>query len=258
MLAILLTGLLFCQDPGQQQGSGQTKESSSSEKSTTKTKELATWTDKLAREKVKAFAKALKPKKVSIAVRKRALDELVGGLNRQLIKPLQQFIEKDSSIVLKRQAVEMLSEQPQDRARPAILKLLKNARVTGNPQVQAALIKGLSRAGYTSKDYKAIADVLEDDYDTERVPAHEAVLDLVKEHAEKQAIPMLLRNIDEPMAKDVDAGDNPPAEYWKARWHSWAIWKGKVKEALFAITGQKFSTAKEARAWLRKNKGKLK
>jgi hypothetical protein len=51
----------------------------------------------------------------------------------------------------------------------------------------------------------------------------------------------------------VHDGDNPPQEYWEARWKAWAVWKGRVKEALFAITGQRFSTAAEARAWLKQN-----
>jgi hypothetical protein len=256
MLAVALIGLLLCQDPTPQSDTGQNKQSKSSQ--TSSSKKLETWPVKLARQKVKEFQKALKPKKVSMVERKRALDGLVGGISEQLIKPLQQFVEKDSSVVLRKQAVEMLADQPKDRARTVILKLLKNARVTANPQVHAGLIRGLNKVGYSRKEYKVIAEVLESDYDTERVPVHEAILDLVKDHAEQQAIPMLLRNIGEPNAADVNSAENPPAEYWKARWHSWSVWKGKVKDALFAITGQRFSTAKEAKSWLAKNKGKLK
>ena len=249
MLAIALVGVLFCQDPAPkvQQGPGQKSSQSSSSKT------LETWPDKLARQKVKAFQKTLKPKKVSMAVRKGALDSLNGGISQQLIKPLQQFIEKDSSIVLKKQAVSMLADQPKQRTKPVVLKLLKNIRLTANPQVEAGLIHALSRTGYDSGDWKAIKDVLESDYDNERIPAHEALLDLVTKHKEVQAIPMLLRNLEEPGPANIDVADNPPAEYWKARWHAWAVWKGKVKEGLFAITGQRFSTAKEAKAWLKKN-----
>ena len=255
MLAIALVGVLLFQDPAPSGGTppkveaGKSSDSSQSSSS----KKLETWPDKDARAKVKAFEKALKPKKVSMPERKEALEQLAGGVSLHLIKPLQQFIEKDTSVVLKRQAVEMLADQPKDRARPVILKLLKNATVTANPQVQASLITALSNAGYSSEDWQEIDGVLESDYDTERVPVHEAVLDLVAKHKESKAIPMLLRNLDEPSPKDVDGGANPPAEYWKARWHSWAAWKGRVKDALFAITGQKFSTAAEAKAWLLKN-----
>lgn len=249
MLAIALVGVLFCQDPAPKVQQGQDQKSTQNASS----KKLETWPDKLARKKVKEFQKALKPKKVSMAVRKQALDTLNGGISQQLIKPLQQFIEKDSSIVLKKQAVSMLADQPKDRTKPVILKLLKNVRLTANPQVEAGLIRALGRTGYDSGDWKQIKDVLESDYDNERIPVHEAVIELVHEHREVQAIPMLLRNLDEPIPANVDVAENPPAEYWKARWHAWAVWKGKVKEALFAITGQRFSTAKEAKAWLKKN-----
>jgi len=251
MIAFALVGLLVVAVPAlQPQGQGQ--KSSQSQQSSSK--KLETWPDKLAKQKVKAFEKALKPKKVSMADRKRALDSLKGGLSMHLIKPLQKFIETDHSVVLKREAVEMLGDQTDKRTKKAILKLLGNVRVTGNPQVQAGLIRALSRSGYTGKDWKQIADVFESDYDNERIPVHEAILALVTEHKEKQAVPLLLNNMDEPSPDNVDAAENPPAEYWKARWHAWATWKPKVKEAMKAITGQDFSNAKEAKAWLKKNR----
>jgi len=259
MLAIALVGVLFCQDPepapqpGPAPKSGQETGQEPNASQSSSSKKLETWSDKDAGAKIKAFEKALKLKQASMPVRKEALDELAGGINRQLIKPLQQFIEKESSVVLKKQAVEMLADQPKERARPAILKLLNNARVTGNPQVHAGLIAALSKSGYKDDDWKVIGELLESDYDPERVPVHEAVLALVTQHKEAQALAMLLRNLDEPNPKDVHGGANPPAEYWKARWHSWAVWKGRVKDALFAVTGQRFITADEAKAWLKKN-----
>ncbi|MEC8652680.1 MAG: hypothetical protein VYA51_10400 [Planctomycetota bacterium] len=250
MLAFAVVGLLAIQVAPPQVGKGQGQEAS--KRSSTHT--IRTWPDRLAKEKVKAFEKALKPKKVSMADRKRALGELQGGVSRHLIKPLQKFIEKDSSIVLKREAVALLAEQEDKPAKKAVIKLLGNARVTGNPQVQAGLIRALSKTGYTEKDWKVIADVFESDYDNERIPVHEAILELVRDHKEKQAIKLLLNNMDEPSAANVDAADNPPREYWKARWHAWAAWKPKVKEAMKAITGQDFANAPEARAWLKKNR----
>lgn len=259
MLAIALVGVLLCpiQAP---QGPGKGGNVKSSQQSSSKS--LRTWTDKETKQKLKIFEKKVKPKKVSMPVRKEALDELVGGKNALLIKPLQKFIEKDSSIVLKKQAIGMLADQPKKRTRPTVLKLLKNSRVIGNPQVHAGLIRALSNTGYDPTDWKQIGETLEEDYDTERVPVHEAILDLVTKHKEQQALPMLLRNLDEPIPANVDIGSNPPKEYWKARWHSWNVWKSKVKEALFVVTGQRFSTADEAKKWLKKNplpkKGKKK
>jgi hypothetical protein len=35
------------------------------------------------------------------------------------------------------------------------------------------------------------------------------------------------------------------------------VWRNDVKEALYQITGQRFVTGKEAKAWLAKNRSKL-
>ena len=250
--AVAVAGLFLCQDPAPNPQVDRGQQSRSSNNSGGRRR--ATLPDREARARVKAFEKALKPKKVPMKLRRQALDLFEGGISRQLIKPLARFIEEDPSVMLRRRAVEILAYQPRDRAKPAILKLLKKARVTANPQVHAGLIRALSSAGYDAKDWRVIKDMFEDDYDTERIPLHEAILDLIAQHKEKQALPLLLRNLDEPAPKDVHGADNPPAEYWKARWHSWAAWRGKVKQALFAITGQNFGSAAEAKAWLKKNR----
>ncbi len=64
---------------------------------------------------------------------------------------------------------------------------------------------------------------------------------------------MLLNHIDEPAPVDVDAASNPPASYWEKRWKAWRLWRDDVKEALYALTGQRFSSGKEARTWIRVN-----
>ena len=250
MLALTLVGLFAL--PVASAHVGQQKDPAASESSASARSEA--WPDRVAKDKVKAFEKALKPKKVSMADRKRALSGLKGGVSRHLIKPLQKFIERDGSVVLKREAVSMLAKQDGKLAKKAVIKLLGNARVTGTPQVQAGLVRALSATGYTAKDWKVIDDMFESDYDNARIPVHEAILELVRDHKEKQAVALLLNNMDEPSASNVDAAENPPREYWKARWHAWATWKGKVKEAMKAITGHDFANAAEARAWLKKNR----
>ena len=250
MLALAIVGLFAL--PVASPRTGLHQDPKASERAASARSEV--WTDRVAKAKVKAFEKALKPKKVSMADRKRALSDLKGGVSRHLIKPLQKFIERDGSVVLQREAVEMLAKQDGKTAKEAVIKLLGNARVTGTPQVQADLVRALSATGYTAKDWKVIDDMFESDYDNARIPVHEAILELVRDHKEKQAVPLLLNNMDEPSASNVDAAENPPREYWKARWHAWATWKAKVKEAMKAITGHDFANAPQARAWLKKNR----
>lgn len=188
-----------------------------------------------------------------MADKTRALDAVAGGSNSQLLKPLADLVEKDKSIVIKKRSAELIANQPEKEANATILKLLKSPRIASYPQVSAELVRGLARCGYDGKQWPQIADLLERDYSPDCIPLHEAVLELVTRHKERQSIQMLLRNLDEPVPANEHDASNPPKEYWEARWKSWSAWRGKVKDALFAITGQRFSTAAEAQAWLKKN-----
>ncbi|MFY9341410.1 MAG: HEAT repeat domain-containing protein [Planctomycetota bacterium] len=213
---------------------------------------VVAWDDKTAKTAVDEFGKQTKGTP-SMAEKNQALDGLAGGSHKLLVKPLAQFIETDKSVVLRRRAAELLANQPPADANGTIRRLLKNARVGSAPTVQGELVRGLARCGYDKAQWNEVGDLFEREYHPERVPVQEAVLDLVIAHKEAQALPLLLRNLDEPVPENVDDASNPPAEYWEARWKSWSAWRGKVKDALFAVTGQRFSTAAEAKAWLKKN-----
>lgn len=261
MLLLVATSLLLCQDPKPQPPQPQPPAESPAKQAppapAAAPKVVEAWDDQTAKAKVKEFQKLLKGKP-GMAVRNQALDELAGGANAQLVKPLAQVVQTDDSIVLKKRAAELLGNQPADKTNAVILKLLDDGKVASTPPVQAELVRALSRCGYEAKHWKQIDDLFERDYDPARVAVHDAILDLVVAHEEVQALPLLLRNLDEPVPDNVDAAHNPPAEYWKARWTSWSAWRGKVKDALFAVTGQRFSTAAEAKAWLDKNPVKAK
>jgi hypothetical protein len=155
--------------------------------------------------------------------------------------------------VVRKRAAVLLRDQPKEGAVATIRALLKSPKVKTQPGVLAELVRGLSLCGYESKSWDEIDELFELDYQAERVPLQEALLELITVHKESRAIELLLRNVDEPVPDNVDHKDNPPPEYWEARWKAWSVWKSKVKDALFAITGQRFSTASEARAWLQKN-----
>lgn len=215
-------------------------------------KPVVEWDDKTAKAAVDEFTQLMKGTP-NMAQKNRALELFVGGANKQMVKPLSQVIETEKLLVIRKRAAELLANQPAAEANGVIRKLLKNPRVGSHPAVMAELIRGLSRCGYQPANWADISDLFEREYQVERVPLQEAVLELVAAQKEKQAIAMLLRNLDEPLAENVNAQNNPPAAYWEARWKSWSAWKGKVKDALFAVTGQRFSTAAEAKAWLQKN-----
>jgi len=249
MLAPLILGILACQDPPPPpQGEVPKAEARGEPKPVV----VEPWDDKRAKEAVKALQRALEGKP-SMRERSQALDALATGSNKNLVKPLQDIVADDASLVIRKRAAELLGNQPAKEGGKAIRKLLAHAKVTAAPPVQAELIRSLSRCGYEPKCWPELDREFERVYALDRVPVQEALLDLVVAHKEVQAIPLLLRNIDEPVPANPDDPSNPPAEYWEARWKSWQVWRGKVKEALFVLTGQRFSTAEEARAWLRKN-----
>jgi hypothetical protein len=210
------------------------------------------WDDKTAKAVLDEYGKMVKGTP-NMAQKSRALDTLAGGSHKLLVKPLAQVVEADKSLVVRRRAAELLANQPADAANSTIRNLLKNSRVGSQPTVAGELIRGLSRCGYQKAHWNEIDDLFEREYHVDRVPVQEAMLELVIANKEAQALPILLNNLDEPIPENVDGKENPPAEYWEMRWKSWKIWQSKVKEALFAVTGQRFSTAAEARTWLKKN-----
>lgn len=246
MLACLLTCLLPWQDPAPAPKAEQKPPA------VAPPRVVVELDDRTAREVSKELAMALRGT-ASMAEKSRALDKVADRSHERLLKPLAELVEKDKSVTLRKRAAELLRHQPVDAANAVIRKLLGNRRVQSHPGVMAELVRSLSHRGYTARQWGEIADLFMQGYEPERVPLQEALLDLITQHAEKQAVELLLQNLDEPAPEDEHDPANPPAEYWEARWKAWATWKDKVKEALFAITGQRFSTAAEARAWLAKN-----
>lgn len=249
MLAALLAGLLLWQEPKPPE---KPPDQAPTPAPAPAPKAVEVWDDKAAKAAVDEWTKQWKVA-ANMAQKTRALDVFAGGSNKLLVKPLAQVVETEKLIVVRKRAAELLANQPAPDSNTAIRKLLKNARVGSYPPVMAELVRGLARCGYDASQWSDLGDLFERDYHTERVPVQEAILDLVVQHKEVQAVPMLLRNLDEPTPGSVDDASNPPAEYWEARWKSWSAWRGKVKDALFAVTGQRFSTAAEAKAWLKKN-----
>jgi hypothetical protein len=245
MLAVALTCLLAPQDPPAPPRPAETPPAP-----VARAAEL--WDDKAAKAAVEEFER-LQKGATNMAQKTRALDVLAPGSHKLLVRPLARIVESEKLVVVRKRAAELLGNQPAAEANGTIRRLLKNTRLGSHPPVIGELVRGLSRCGYDKSQWSEIDALFERDYHIERVPIQEAVLDLVIAHKEAQALPLLLRNLDEPVPENVDDASNPPQEYWEARWKSWATWRGKVKEALFAVTGQRFSTAAEAKAWLKKN-----
>jgi hypothetical protein len=206
--------------------------------------------DKSAKAVLDAWNKAKNSSKFED--RLQALDQFGTGRHKTIVPALTTIAGTDKSPLLQKRAVELLVDQTPAEALAAIKKLLKNPKVT-DPMVLAELVRGIQRCGYDKTCWADIEPLFERSYAQECLPLHEAILELAKVCREKQALPLLLRNFDEPKPADVDAADNPPADYWEARWKAWQAWRPRVADALEAITGQKFENAEAAKLWLKKN-----
>ena len=68
-----------------------------------------------------------------------------------------------------------------------------------------------------------------------------------------KAVPQLVEMIREPVPENPDAGDNPPATYWEARYKIWHTSEGWARWALKEITGNEFRTYREWAAWAAAN-----
>lgn len=252
MFAALLFTALHFQEPTPPAPAPQDKPAATPAAPVEPPRVVEAWDDKVAKAAADELAKVLKGTP-SMNEKNKALEALASGSNKLLLKPLATMVETDKSVVIRKRAAELIANQPAADANGTIRKLLKSPKVGGQPAVLAELVRALSRCGYQPAQWAEIGDLFEREYSAERVPLQEALLKLVETHKEARALPMLLRNLDEPVPSDEHAADNPPAEYWEARWKAWQAWREKVKDALFAITGQRFSTAAEAQAWLQKN-----
>jgi hypothetical protein len=249
MLAALLVATLAYQEPAPQKPAQDPPAAGADAKPAARLQPLD---DKDAKAAVDAFGKAMKAA-TSIAAKSRALDDLVKGSNKLLVRPLATVVQDDASVVVRKRATELLAQQPASEAVPAIVKLLANGKVQQHAPLLADLVHALQTLGWDGKHWKRLESLFEQDYTVERAVMQEAILDLVIACKEKQATELLLRNLDEPVPSDVEGAANPPASYWEGRWKAWKSWREKVKNALFVLTGQHFSAAAEARAWLKKN-----
>jgi hypothetical protein len=196
--------------------------------------------------------------KAPLVERMAALDSLVRGSHASLVAVLDKLVRRDSAMAVRKKAAEALAWQPHKQAYPAVCRLLDSSEVTDNVELLAPLVTALAHVGYKSKDWKPLESLFRAGYAPERTGMQRAIIQLAGQHKETQAVALLLENLDEPIPVDVHGASNPPAEYWEARWKAWRSWREDVRTTLQKITGQKFGSAEEARAWLKVNGAKLK
>jgi len=244
MRSISLLGVLFVLPVPAQDPADEAKASDAA----FKVKKLS---DQEARTAVAAFKKSARDKKARLTQRVEAVQNLGAGSHKLLVKPLAQTVQKGRSMTVRKKAAELLGHQPPVEARRMIVRLIDAEDLP--PEVLAALIRSLSSAGYTSRDWKHIEDLFDRDFNEKYTAVQKAILELVTTHVEKQAWKLLVEHIDEPYPEEIEPLSNPPAEYWERRWKAWRVWRSDAREALFVITGQRFSSKDEAKTWIDEN-----
>ncbi len=257
LTVVILSAGLLCQDPEPEKGKGKAggkvvQEASANKDSST----LQTWDDKQAKAAVAEFKKEYKVK-ASLQQKLAALEKLRPGSSSKLIKPLAKVVKTErkhkSCRIL---AAELLGNQPKIRKR--LLSLIDDSKIKRTPAVLAALIRAYSKASYDSKDWKDFKQLFFKYIANKRFPkVQQAIVQMAGEHKELGALDMLADSMEGPQPAWVDDPNNPPASYWEARWKNWQVWEKDAKEALFKITGQRFTTIKDAKAWVSKNRRKL-
>lgn len=214
--------------------------------------------DKEAKRLISEFTKTIKANRKSLTPRIKAVQSLGRFSNALLVKPLLMTARSDKAKSVRQAAALAIGSQPPKQARTALNMLLKKTSITSEPNVTAAIIKAFDRGSYRDKDYKTFKGLFDRSLSDQRcVAAQIAVLEMFGHQKEVQAAKYLAMHIDAPAPAWVDDPSNPPASYWQGRYKNWQKWRSHLKEALFQITGQRFSSNKGARAWLKKNLDKL-
>ncbi|MCB9872512.1 MAG: HEAT repeat domain-containing protein [Planctomycetes bacterium] len=194
----------------------------------------------------------------NLAKRLAAVQKLEQVQNAMLVAPLLSTVRTDKSKVVRQAAAKALGRQPRKKARPALISLIKKTKVSADPNLLASAIQALGESCYQPRDWALLQSIFDKSItDNNAVNLQSAILDLAGTSKEIDAVDFLIEHLDAPAPEWVDDPNNPPESYWKARWANWSKWKGRVKEALFQITGQKFGSKKEAKLWVQKNRKTL-
>lgn len=249
-LGVVLATCMVAQDPQPKPPAGKQPVEASAEKDKAADGKARVVDDKAAKAIVDGWTKV--KGKGTFEARLEALEQIGSARHRTFVPMLRAVVLEDKSAVLKQRAAVLLVEQTPAEALPVCKKLLGDPKVE-DAAVLTELVRGVHTHGYDKTSWPLLEPLFERSFAQEFVPLQMALLDIVQREREKQAVPMLLRHLDEPAPADLHAADNPPAEYWEARWKAWQAWRPKVQDALLAITGQRFEKAEDAKQWLKKN-----
>ena len=178
---------------------------------------------------------------------------MLGKWDHPLVLKEAKKLAKHKSHIVVVQAVIVCARQTSDRKKTGnfLLKTLKKER---RNHVRCALMVGMGVLGYSTSAAKreVYGYFRRDTKETHKAATR--YLGLVKD---KDAFRMLAEKLDEPRAGNVNSPSNPPASWWKARWHEWDSNKKWTRWAISQLVeGESFDSKKEAEDWAKSAEGK--
>jgi len=175
--------------------------------------------------------------------------ELLERLGRfdhpEVYRALSKYLkDKDHRIAVAAICAIARQSQSQDKAGKALLGAAKREKRT---PVVCALIVGMGQLGYDNKS--AISEV-EKVFQKDKTEPHKAAIRYFGLIKYKPAFRKLAEELDEPVAKNPNDPNNPPASWWKERWEEWNT---NVRWTRWSISqlveGETFDTTAEAKQW---------
>ena len=199
-----------------------------------------------ARREVTRFLKAFKESKKNEFKCAELVTTMLGKWDHALVLKEAKKLVKHSSHIVAVQAVIVCARQTTGKSKIGgfLLKSLKKER---RNHVRCALLVGMGALGYdkTAAKKEAYSFFRRDTKETHKAATR--YLGLIKD---KEAFRLLAEKLDEPRSKAVNSPTNPPASYWRERWHEWNTNKKWTKWAIAQLVeGETFDSTAEAKDW---------
>ena len=166
----------------------------------------------------------------------------------EVFKAASKYIKhKDHTVAVAAVIACVRQSKAKKKAGRKFLGALKREKRTN---VVCALMLGLGKLGVKDKNTIRIA---KGEFRKDWKERHKAATRYFGFVKHKPAFRMLAEVLDEPAPKNPDDPNNPPASYWKERWHDWEKAVPFTRWALSQIVeGESFEATAEAKEWAEK------
>jgi len=186
-----------------------------------------------------------------LLTRLEIVEQLGQVQHKDFVRPLLDVLQFDPSDAVRTKAAVSFQAQPEKQVVPSALKLLDDKDVLEKGTLAEPMIRVLSFYGAKDSAWQKLYKRFEE----MGANAQVALLESIGQRKDFDALDLLLDNLDPPQPANVDDPNNPPADYWKARWQAWQAFKPALRTAVRNLLGQDFESAKAAKEWIEKQGG---